>query len=138
LTVELRWTGQRLAAVSLLVVSGVTLASGVGFTALAVDRERAADRILTRRKSAAVTASELSEYDEARSNRDEARIGAIASFAVSAGSLVTGAFLYSLDQPKVSQVRTRPDVRPTKPKVHVQAAITPLPRGVGVFAQARF
>jgi hypothetical protein len=138
LTVELRWTGQRMAAVSLLVVSGVTLASGLGFTALAVDRERAADRILTRRKSAAVTASELSEYDEARSNREQARIGAIASFAVSAGSLVTGAFLYSLDQPSMSQVRTRPDIRPTKPKVDVQAAITPLPRGLGLFARATF
>jgi hypothetical protein len=138
LAVELRWTGQRLAAVSLLVVSGVTLASGVGFTALAVERERAADGILTRRKSAALTVSELSEYEEARSNRDEARVGAFASFAVSAASLVTGAFLYALDQPNVNQALTRPDVRPTKPKVDVRAAVTPLPRGVGVFAQATF
>jgi hypothetical protein len=138
LAVDLRWTGQRLAAVSLLVVSGVTLASGVGFTALAVERERAADGILTRRKNAALTATELSDYDEARSNRDEARIGAFASFAVSATSLVTGAFLYALDQPNMSQIVTRPDVRPTKPKLDVQAAVMPLPRGVGVFAQTTF
>ena len=138
LAVELHWTGQRMAAVSLLVVSGVTLATGLGFTGLSVERERSADRILERRKRSALNPSELLDYEEARSEREQARIGAIASFAVSAGSLVTGAFLYSLDQQNVSQVLTRPEVRPTKPKVDVQAAITPLRRGVGVFAQATF
>jgi hypothetical protein len=125
LPVRLRWTGQRVAAVSVLAVSGVTLATGVLFTALAVDRENEANRILGKQQEQALSPAELAEYEDAREERDRYRAGAIGSYVVSAASLVTGAFLYVLDEPNMGEILARPGAEPIKPQVQVKAAAAP-------------
>lgn len=125
LPVELDWTGQRIAAISALAVSGATLVSGVVFTALAVDRENEADRILAQREERALSPQELNDYEDAREERDRYRAVAIGSYAVSAGALVTGALLYALDEPNMGEVQPRPTAEPAKPQVDVKATAAP-------------
>jgi tetratricopeptide (TPR) repeat protein len=122
LPVELDWTGQRIAAISILAVSGATLATGVVFTALAVDQENQADRILAQREKEALSPSELADYEDAREERDRYRAVAIGSYAVSAASLVTGAFLYVLDEPNVGEIVARKGTAPVKPQVELKTA----------------
>jgi hypothetical protein len=132
--VELDWTGQRIAAVSALAVSGATLTSGVVFTALSVAQEHEADRILEKRDEQALSPDELSAYEDAREERDRYRAVAIGSYAVSAASLVTGALLYALDEPNMGEIAPRPAGEPVKPQVEVKAAAAP----GGFFFATRF
>jgi hypothetical protein len=125
LPVKLEWTSQRITAISAFAVSGVTLVTGVVFTALAVEREDQADRILAQREEQALSPKELNDYEDAREERDRYRAVAIGSYAVSAGALVTGALLYALDEPNMGEVQPRPAAEPAKPQVNVKAAATP-------------
>jgi hypothetical protein len=125
LPVKLEWTSQRITAISAFAVSGVTLVTGVVFTALAVEREDQADRILAQREEQALSPKELNDYEDAREERDRYRAVAIGSYAVSAGALVTGALLYALDEPNMGEVQPRPAAEPAKPQVNVRAAATP-------------
>jgi hypothetical protein len=136
LPVELDWTAQRMTAVSLMVVSGVTLVGGVAFTGLAVAREREADELLARLENEPLSPAELSDYEDAREERD--RYGAIAvlSFAASAASLVSGVLLYTLDEPNLRDARPRE--RPLPPKPGVRAAVVPLPGGMAASARLSF
>ncbi|HEX6277616.1 MAG TPA: PEGA domain-containing protein, partial [Polyangiaceae bacterium] len=63
--VELHWTAQRMTAVSLLAVSGAAMLGGLGFTGLAVDRERAAQDLLDEREAGPWSEAELDAYDDA-------------------------------------------------------------------------
>jgi hypothetical protein len=125
-------------AVSLIVVSGITLTSGVAFTALAVEREHHADGILARQEENSISPAELDEYEEALETRDRARAAAIGSYVVSAASLVTGAFLFALDEPDLREILARPKADREKPKVDVRAAIAPTPGGLAASARVTF
>lgn len=138
LPVELDWTKPRIAAVSLFVVSGATLAVGVLATAASVEFEHEADRILARQENAALSPSELEDYDEARENRDRARAVAIGSYVVSAAGLVTGAFFWVIDEPNVGEIRARSKSGPTKSPLDVNAAVVPTPGGFGAVARVKF
>ncbi len=136
--VQLSWTSERVAAVSLFLVSGVTLAGGVGFTALAAKGEYDADQILARQENQALTPAELEEYEQAREIRDRSRAAAIGSYAASAATLVLGAFFYVLDEPNLGEIRARPKTNPTKSTIDVDASVAPTPGGLGATARVRF
>jgi hypothetical protein len=99
---KLQPTGQRTTALALFIATAASLATGVVFTALAVDRENAAVSILRRRSSENIDGRELDDYVAASRARSLFRVAAIAGFAASAASLITGAFLFALDQPDVA------------------------------------
>jgi hypothetical protein len=96
---NLHQTPQRTAAIVLLAVSGATLGAGALLTGLAIDRENAASKILEHRSMRNITSSEFSAYRDAVSERGRLRALAIGSFVGSAAALVTGLFLYAVDQP---------------------------------------
>jgi len=137
LPVELHWTGQRMTAVSLFVVSGVTLVGGLASGAIAVDREEQAQKILDQKEQETLSPSELDDYDSLVEQRNRWRASAVTSLILSAGSLVTGVFLYELDEPNVRDAfpRSRVDV---KPPVRVDALLAPLPGGFDVGARVTF
>jgi hypothetical protein len=138
LRVKLYWTHQRAAAVTLFAGSAITLAGGIAFTALGVEREREAESILARQEEQSLSPTELNDYEEALEMRDRYRIAAIGSYAVSAASLITGAFLFAFDEPDLREVLTTPKDDGEKPKVDVRAAVAPTPGGLAASASVRF
>jgi hypothetical protein len=136
LPVGLDWTGQRIAALSALAVSGATLASGVVFTVLAVDRENEADRILGEREKAALSPEDLADYDDAREERDRYRAVAIGSYVVSAATLVTGALLFTLDEPNMGDVVRRSD--PGRAEQSVEVNVAAAPSGLFLATRVKF
>jgi len=135
---DLHWTGQRMAAVALLVGSGVTLASGLLLTGAADEREREAQRILDRRERGTIGPAELDDNGSAVEQRNRFRASAIASFALSLGSLVTGAFLWELDEPNIRDELPHHQVDRSKPSVRVDAALLPSPEGLDLRARFTF
>jgi hypothetical protein len=138
LPVELHWTTQRMAAVSLFVVSGVTLVGGLLSAAAAAASEYEAEQILNQRDEESLSPSELEDYEEAIELRNRLRVGAAATLAISAGSLVTGLFLHELDDPNVRDIFPRSHVNAPKSPVRVEAGILPSPHGLDVSARIRF
>ena len=138
LRVKLYWTHQRAAAVTLFAGSAITLASGVAFTALGVEREREAESMLSKQEEQSLSPAELDDYEEALEMRDRYRIAAIGSYAVSAASLITGAFLFAFDEPDLREVLTDSKADGEKPKVDVRAAVAPTPGGLAASASVRF
>jgi hypothetical protein len=112
----LEWTGERRAAMALLVTSAAAFGGGMLLSALAIQEENKAEAILGRRTSSNIGPGDLADYEDAIRVRGQFRAGAVASFAASAGALVTGAVLYAFDKPDLKEVlprrlkdRTRPD-----------------------------
>jgi tetratricopeptide (TPR) repeat protein len=138
LPARLAWTKPRIAAVSLFIASGATLAVGALATAASVELENQADAILARQENAALSPSELEDYEEARENRDRARAVAIGCYALSAAGLVTGAFFYVIDEPNLSEIRARPKSSPEKATPELSAAVAPTPGGLSFAARVRF
>jgi len=104
---SLQQTGQRATAVALFIATGASLGAGLVFGALAVDRENSAVAILDRRAHENISRNELDDYEAATRARGLFRVAAIASFAASAASLITGGFLFGLDHPDVSPPHSR-------------------------------
>jgi tetratricopeptide (TPR) repeat protein len=138
LPVELKWTGERIAAVSLFAASGVTLLGGLGLSALAAERQREAQKILDKTEEESISQAELADYESAVEQRNRLRASAIASFAISAGSFLTGAFLFELDEPNVRDVLPRSRVDSSKPAVRVEAGVLPSLHGADVTARLSF
>jgi hypothetical protein len=136
--VELHWTAQRMTAVSLLAVSGVALVGGLGFTALAVERERTAQELLDERETRPWSEAELEAYGDALEERDRSRAVAIGSFAIALGSAVTGALLFELDEPNVREGLPRSEVDRKNPAVRVQGSVTPARGGLELGARFTF
>ncbi|HVR21652.1 MAG TPA: PEGA domain-containing protein [Polyangiaceae bacterium] len=138
LPVELHWTAQRMTAVSLFIVSGVTFVGGLLTAAGAAGAEYEAEQILNQREEESLSPSELQEYEDAIELRNRLRVGAAASLAISAGSLVTGIILHELDDPNVRDIFPRSRVDSPKPAVRVEAGILPSPGGFDVTARVTF
>jgi hypothetical protein len=136
--VQLHWTGQRVAAVSLFVVSGVTLVGGLGAAGAAADRQQAAEDILAQGDTRPLTEGELDDYENAIEERNRLRAGAIGSLAVSAGSLILGFFMFELDEPNVREDLPRPHVDRSKPTVRVDGALVPSSHGLDLYARITF
>jgi hypothetical protein len=111
IAVRLDSTSQRTAAVTLFVIGGVALISGGVFTALALDREQAANDVLRKRESENIGPAELSDYEEAKHDRNGWRVAAISAFGVSLAAGITGLFLYALDAPDLNE--SGPELRVT-------------------------
>jgi hypothetical protein len=105
---RLEKTGQRTTAVALFIATGASLGAGLVLSAFAVDRENSAVSILDRRTAGNISARELDDYAADTRARGLFRAAAIASFAASAASLVTGAFLFALDHPDVRPALAAP------------------------------
>ena len=103
IAVELETTAQRTAAVTLFVVGGAALAVSAVLTGFAVASENSADALLQEREVSNITAAQLQEYDEAKDQRDRLRVAAITGYGISIAALVTGLFLYALDQPELGE-----------------------------------
>jgi hypothetical protein len=101
---KLEWTTKRRAAVALFITSGAAFGAGMFLSALAIREENAAEGILGRRASSNVSRSDLDDYEAAIQSRDQFRAAAVASFAASAGALVTGAVLFVFDEPDLKEV----------------------------------
>ena len=104
---KLDWTGERRAAMALFVTSAAALGGGMLLTALAIREENQAEGILGRKASSNISSADLRDYDDAISARDQFRTAAVASFAASAGALVTGAVLFVFDKPDLKEVLPR-------------------------------
>lgn len=115
---KLSQTGQRTAAFALFIAGGASLGAGVVFSALAVDRENAAKQFLGQRATGNVSATELGDYARAKDQRDRFRIVGATAFVGAAGTLVTGLFLYALDQPDVTE-SPAPRTSASAPKIRV-------------------
>jgi tetratricopeptide (TPR) repeat protein len=112
---KLEWTGERRAAMALFVTSGAAFGGGMFLTALAIREENRAEGILGRKASSNIGPGDLTDYDEAIQARGQYRAGAVASFAASAGALVTGVVLFAFDKPDLKEVlpqRSKDRVRP--------------------------
>lgn len=106
-------TPQRRAAIVLFVIGGSALGAGAVLTGLAIEREDAAQQLEDRRTRANITPAELSDYSQAKRQRDRLRIAAGATFAVSLASAVTGLFLYAFDEPDLREPAAGPELRLT-------------------------
>jgi hypothetical protein len=104
---KLEWTGERRAAMALFVTGAAALGGGMFLSALAIREENRAEDILGRRQSSNISPGDLADYDDAISMRSQFRAAAVASFAASAGALVTGAVLFAFDQPDLKEVLPR-------------------------------
>jgi hypothetical protein len=107
---DLNWTSQRVAAVGLLVTGGATFAVGLVLSGLALHYEKTAHDIDLSRQKMALRGAELDDYHDAVEARDRMRIAAVGSFAVTAGTVLTGLVLYQFDDatPYEAAVRTAP------------------------------
>ncbi len=113
---KLEWTGERRASMALFVTSAAAFGGGMFLSALAIREENRAEGILGRRTSSNISPADLADYEDAIRVRGQFRAAAVASFAASAGALVTGAVLYAFDKPDLKEVlpqrsndRKRPD-----------------------------
>ena len=122
---RLEWTAKRRAAMALFITSGAAASAGVFLSALAIRDENQAEGILGRRVSSNISRSDLDDYDDAIRSRDQFRAAAVASFAASAGALVTGVVLFVFDEPDLKQVL------PERSKGRSESAL-----GVGLSADA--
>jgi len=116
---KLEWTGERRAAMALFVTSAAALGGGMFLTALAIREENQAEGILGRKASSNISPADLSDYDDAIRARDQFRTAAVASFAASAGALVTGAVLFAFDKPDLKDVLPRRSKEPAQPALDV-------------------
>lgn len=106
---SLSWTRQRWFAVGLLAGSGATLLAGTALTTLSIHEQNRALEVLDRRSKQSIHPEDREDYSEAVESRNRYRAGAAASFALSAGALVTGLILFALDQPNPNEaVPTQP------------------------------
>jgi tetratricopeptide (TPR) repeat protein len=138
LPVDLHWTSQRMTAVSLFVVSGATLIGGLGLAGAAAEREEAAQKIYSKGDTRPLTESELDDYEEAVEQRNRYRASAIGSLAVSLGSVITGMFLFELDEPNVREELPRSHVDRSKPSLKVEGSVAPSPHGLELGARVTF
>lgn len=116
---ELRWTGQRWAAMGLFVGSGLSLVGGAALGSLAVHQEERATEILDRREEGNITAEDRENYSDATRSRDNLRIAAAVNLAASAGALITGLFLYEFDDPNLKKIMPKRGPDAGSAKVHV-------------------
>ena len=116
---KLEWTGERRAAMALFVTSAAALGGGMLLTALAIREENQAEGILGRKASSNITPADLGDYDDAIRARDQFRTAAVASFAASAGALVTGVVLFAFDRPDLKDVLPRRSKDVTEPALDV-------------------
>jgi hypothetical protein len=104
LHVTLEPTRQRKAATVLFLSGGAALGAGVVLGLLASRAENRAQDFLARRSSGNVSSADLSRYEQAVADRNHYRVAAAGSLGVMAGCLVTGLFLYHLDQADPEQL----------------------------------
>jgi tetratricopeptide (TPR) repeat protein len=109
---QLRHTTQRSAALVLFVAGGGSLIASAVLAALALDRENDARELIGERSTRNITSAEFASYRDMVGDRNRLRGFAVAGFIGAAASLVTGLFLYALDQPNVREPLT-PGVRAT-------------------------
>ena len=133
LDAELHQTAQRTAALSLLVAGATSLAAGVVLSALAVDRENAAKRILRRKTEGNITAAELHDYADASQARDRLRIAGVVSLVGTAAALITGLALFMFDPPDLRETNTPA----TAPKLRFGATFAPDRHGGQVAVDTR-
>lgn len=98
-SVALRTTDQRVAAVSLFAAGGATLAGGLLLSAMALHQESTAHAIDRKRQATSITPGERRRYEDALDERDRLRMAAIVGLAGAAAALVAGVLLYQLDDP---------------------------------------
>lgn len=130
---SLSWTRQRWFAVGLFAGGGVTLIAGVAFASLAVRQQDLAANILDRRAEENIAPADLDQYFEAVEARNRLRVAAATSLVTSLGAMVTGLFLYALDQPDPSQILPRARRYPSAPPVgRVSLRAAPAARRLGI------
>ncbi|MDD9941934.1 MAG: PEGA domain-containing protein [Myxococcales bacterium] len=106
---DLSWTGQRVAAVSLLAVGAVVTTTGLVLAGLALSQESTAKEIHLRRRDQSISPAEREEYASAVVARNRLRTLSAGGLVLGAGTLLTGLLLYHFDheQPdSVAAVRT--------------------------------
>jgi hypothetical protein len=104
-------TWQRTLALSLFVAGAASVVTGAVLTGFAIDRENAAEALLNQREVRNISGAELEEYEDAVRDRGRLRVGAGAAFGGGVAALLTGAFLYLLDQPELGE-----SIEPSEPR----------------------
>lgn len=99
LRVVLEPTRQRMGSQAFFIAGGAALGTSVLLSALTIRAENRAEEFLGRQSRGNVTASDLSDYEEAVIQRNRLRAATAVTFAGSAGFFLTGWFLHELDRP---------------------------------------
>jgi len=107
LTPQLKWTGQRITAVTLFAVAGGALVTGGVFTGLALGAEHSAHTIDAQRRVMAISPAQRVEYGEAVDARSRSRIVAVAGLGVGVATLLSGLLLFQLDDPTPGELAPR-------------------------------
>lgn len=115
IAVALAQTSQRTTAITMFVASGGALVAGAVLTGLAIDREEVASKIERERAIGNITPAQLTEYDEAKRDRNRWRGIAATSFVASLAAGVTGLALYLLDEPDLREPKDGPELRVNVP-----------------------
>lgn len=115
LKVELKATGQRIVAESLLISGGAAVIGGVVFSLIAGSQQHRGTLILDKSNTQNLTEADKLDYYSARDSRDNWTKAAVVSFGVGAAALVTGVVFYAFDQPTVTLAPQRFEEKPKKP-----------------------
>ena len=123
---QLRWTAQRVAAITLFAVGAASAVTGLVLTGLALDHQGDARDVETERQMAAITRAQQHAYEEAIQSRNRYRALAVGSLAIAAGTLLTGLLLYQFDGVDPKEVAPGPNAG---------VAFVPTQQGFAVHAQ---
>ncbi|MEO6573309.1 MAG: PEGA domain-containing protein, partial [Polyangiaceae bacterium] len=129
LNVELKATGQRIVAESLLISGGAAVIGGVVFSLVAGSQQHRGSVILDKQRSQNLTEADKLDYYSARDSRDNWTKAAAVSFGVGAAALVTGVVFYAFDQPTVTLAPQRFDdkqKKPTSPREPTEMSMRPI------------
>ncbi|MBL4633675.1 MAG: PEGA domain-containing protein [Kofleriaceae bacterium] len=113
LSAPLKMSGQRKGALWTMGASGAILlaAGGYGVAAFLADND-ASDFLSAAKASGGLTPSQQSEYNSARTRRDDRRTTSFALLGVGAVVATTGALLYFMESPQVEQAPGRIMITP--------------------------
>ncbi len=114
LPVELKPTGQRIVAESLLISGGAAIIGGVVFSLVAGSQQHQANLILDKQQTQNLTPADTRDYASARESRDNWTKVAVVAYGVGAAALITGIVFYAFDQPTVTLAPQRFDDKPKK------------------------
>jgi len=134
LAVDLKVSGQRIVADSLLLSAvGAAIVGGV-FTGVALVEQGNASTLNDRRGQSLFTEQDAADYDSYKSARNRWATVAGVAYGVSAASLLTGIVFYVFDQPTVNLPPERLDDQPSPSQKNQRPSIEPLEMGMAPLA----
>lgn len=126
LNVELKATGQRIVADSLLISGGAAVVGGVVFTFIAGSQQHQGTLILDKQQTQMLTPDDTRDYYSARDSRNNWARAAVISYGVGAAALLTGLVFYVFDQPNVTLAPQRFEDKPKKSVEPTEMSMRPL------------